>query len=76
MKFREIYTKNAPAREASDVMRYVILSAPDYHAGELESLRAVVEKQTDTLVSLIALLSDAQQTALVKDLAYGWGAVE
>ena len=54
------------------VIVQVIDGAPDYYAGEIESMRAKLDKQTEIISALAGLLSEEAQVRLVKQIAPYW----
>lgn len=58
------------AQTTGELIADVIDAAPDYYAGELESMRAKQRKLTQILASLIDLLPDDVQRNLVGEHVY------
>lgn len=63
-------TRNNTMESVGNIVEAEINNAPDYYAGEIESLRAKVDKQTEILVRLANLLSDEDAETLADKLGY------
>lgn len=63
-------TRNKTMESIGNIVGAEIRNAPYYYAGEIESLRAKVDKQTEILVRLANLLSDEDAETLADKLGY------
>lgn len=63
-------------RPAGDALSAEVEDAPDYYAGDLESLRARVRKLTELLAAVLDTLPPEAQAQVLERAGNGWEAVK
>lgn len=71
-KSKYSYSQDVAACSAVEVVEHEIERSPDYYAGEIESMRAKLQKQTEVICALVSVLSEEVQVQLVEKVAPWW----
>jgi hypothetical protein len=68
IRFKHTWMTSIDASTIDEVVEEIIYSAPDYHDGELESMRRKLEKLTEIVGLMAASLPEDQQATLAGSL--------
>jgi hypothetical protein len=61
---------------AEQIVDYVVSRSPDYHAGELETIRSELSKLQEVVAAIVSTLNDEQKRDVVSEIAWGWKEVD
>jgi hypothetical protein len=70
------YNKNPRKYTAAQAVVYAIGDAPDYHAGELESIKAELDRLKDFVGVLVEMLPEAKQRDFILNNCYQFKEIE
>ena len=70
------YTKNKRTYDTAQAVVYEINDSADYHAGELESIKAELDRLKEFMGALIEMLPEAQQREFMARNCYKFKEIE